>query len=426
MDYIQLQNLEIKLGEFHLRDINLVINEGEYFVILGPTGAGKTVLLESMAGLLSPRRGRVFLGERDITDLPPEQRKVGFVYQDYALFPHLNVAENIGFGLRTSQRSVRRPSLSRHKKKNEHVNRQVEEMGQLLSIDHLLHRDPTTLSGGEQQRVALARALIVNPHLLLLDEPLSALDPGTREGLQRELARVHRELGTTTLQVTHDFEEAVALADRIAVMQEGRIVQVGTPEDIFRRPATPSVARFVGARNVFAGHIEEEVQDGHKSFRVNGLRFAVVTPLSGPAHASLRPEDIILSAESLRSSARNSFPGVVGEIADRGAFLYVTVRINSLAQVPGTCRYASRSAGDLGGTHPSSHPSSRSPHPHPNPRSACPSGIPQGEGTGLGEEGIESPPCFICMITHRSLEEMALEKGSQVHMSFKASAVHVF
>ena len=372
--HLQLRNLEVKLEEFHLRDINLRIAREEYFVILGPTGAGKTVLLETIAGLLSPRRGQVFLDKKDITVLPPEQRGIGFVYQDYALFPHLSVAENIAFGPRTDFGSLRDfRSLLRcgSKKHKDRIQRQVEEMSRLLSIDHLLHRDPKTLSGGEQQRVALARALVVSPQVLLLDEPLSALDPGTREDLQRELGRVHRALGTTSLHVTHDFEEAVALADRIAVMQAGRIVQVGLPEDIFRRPASPFVARFVGARNVFSGQVEAAAQNGHKTFRLNGLQFAVVTTLTGPAHASLRPEDIILSLEPLRSSARNCFRGVVEEITNRTTFLHVKVRVAS-------------------------------------------------------SESSLSPPVFVCMITHRSLKEMALRKGSHVYIAFKASAVHVF
>ncbi|RLD05328.1 MAG: ABC transporter [Chloroflexota bacterium] len=375
MTHIQLQNLEIKLGEFHLRDINLTVEEGEYFVLLGPTGAGKTVLLETIAGLYQPRRGDVILKGEVITQFPPERRGIGFVYQDYALFPHLNVAENIAFGLQLQDfRSLFGDS---RKKKKARLNSQIEEIAQMLSINHLLHRKPKTLSGGEQQRTALARALVVNPQVLLLDEPLSALDPETREDLQRELARIHRELGTTTLHVTHHFEEAVALADRIAVMHQGRIVQVGAPQDIFRRPASPFVARFVGARNIFQGMVTSAGENGHKTFAWDGLEFSVITKLTGPAHVSLRPEDIILSQVSLCSSARNSFPGVVTEIADRGAFIYVTVKISS-------------------------------PSPHP-----------QGKG-------IASSSQFICMITHRSREEMNLREGSEVYVAFKASAVHVF
>lgn len=349
---LQIQNLYVDLKEFHLRGLDLEVATGEYFVVLGPTGAGKTVLLETIAGLFQPHRGSVLLDGVDITATPPEDRRIGFVYQDYALFPHLDVADNIAFGLKLRQRLERQG-----------VERRVTEISQMLSIHHLLHRSISTLSGGERQRVALARALTVEPRILLLDEPLSALDPETREGLQRELSRIHRELNTTALHVTHDFEEAVALADRIAVVHQGRIVQVGTPEDIFRRPANEFVARFVGVRNIFLGRVVEEREAGCRTFQSAGLELAVVTDLVGAGHASVRPEDIVISTERLPSSARNQFQGRVVDIADRGTLIYVTVSV---------------------------------------------------------------PPEFTCVITRRSLEEMALKEEKEVHIAFKASAVHVF
>lgn len=375
---LQLHDLWVDLKEFHLREVELDVAAGEYFVVLGPTGAGKTVLLETIAGLFQPHRGRVLMDDEDITHIPPEDRGIGFVYQDYVLFPHLSVAENIAFGLRLNRhppapfpfnalrRLVRRARPS--KEPNTQVRQNVQEIAQLLSIDHLLHRQPVTLSGGEQQRVALARALVVNPRLLLLDEPLSALDPETREALQRELARVHRELGTTTLHVTHDFEEAVALGDRIAVVHEGRIVQVGSVEDIFRRPADEFVARFVGVRNIFAGYVQPAGVTGvessdFKTFTSRDLELAVTTELTGAVHASIRPEDIIISEGPLHSSARNHFQGRIVDIADRGTLIYITVRI---------------------------------------------------------------PPDVTCIITRRSLEKMALQEDKRVHIAFKAAAVHVF
>ncbi|MEA3377119.1 MAG: ATP-binding cassette domain-containing protein [Chloroflexota bacterium] len=370
---LQLRDLWVDLEEFHLREIELDVAAGEYFVVLGPTGAGKTVLLETIAGLFQPHRGHVFVDGEDITVLPPERRGIGFVYQDYALFPHLNVAENIAFGLRLNgfrsgnspldvvRRLARRTGWSTEAR--EATRHRVEDMSRLLSIDHLLHRYPKTLSGGEQQRVALARALVVEPRLMLLDEPLSALDPETREGLQRELARIHRDLGTTTLHVTHDFEEAIALGDRIAVVREGRVVQVGEPEDIFRRPADEFVARFVGVRNIFPGEIEPTDRDGFRTVSLDGLDVAAVTERTGSIHASLRPEDIVLSLAPLRSSARNCFRGRIVAMADRSTLIHVTVRV---------------------------------------------------------------PPDFTCVITRRSLEEMELREGKEVHIAFKASAVHIF
>jgi len=191
---------------------------------------------------------------------------------------------------------------------------------------------------------------------------LSALDPGMREGLQRELARVHRELGTTTIHVTHDFEEAVALGDRIAVVNEGRVVQVGSPEEIFRRPGSEFVARFVGVRNIFRGEVHPG-DDGYQMLCLDGVEIAVVTGLTGQAHGSVRPEEIVISREPLRSSARNSFRGRIVDITDRGTVVYVTVRV---------------------------------------------------------------PPDFTCIITRRSLEEMELREGLEVYIAFKASAIHIF
>lgn len=347
---VQVRDLWVDLKEFHLRQINLEIAAGEYFVILGPTGAGKTVFLETIAGLHQPHQGHILLNGADVTDVPPERRSIGFVYQDYALFPHLSVAGNIAFGLK----------LRRMGRKA--VEERVAAISRLLSIDHLLHRMPGTLSGGEQQRVALARALVVEPWLLLLDEPLSALDPETREGLQRELARLHQALGTTTIHVTHDFEEAVALGDRIGVVNEGRVVQVGSPEEIFRKPGSEFVARFVGVRNIFRGEIHPG-EDGYRVLSLDGVKIAVVTDLVGQMHASIRPEDIIISREPLRSSARNCFQGRIVNIANKGTVVYVTVRV---------------------------------------------------------------PPDFTCVITRRSLEEMELREGLEVYIAFKASAVHIF
>jgi len=347
---VQVRDLWVDLKEFHLRQINLEIAAGEYFVILGPTGAGKTVFLETIAGLHQPHQGHILLNGADVTDVPPERRGIGFVYQDYALFPHLSVAGNIAFGLK----------LRRMGRKA--VEERVAAISRLLSIDHLLHRMPGTLSGGERQRVALARALVVEPWLLLLDEPLSALDPETREGLQRELARLHQALGTTTIHVTHDFEEAVALGDRIGVVNEGRVVQVGSPEEIFRKPGSEFVARFVGVRNIFRGEIHPG-EDGYRVLSLDGVKIAVVTDLVGQMHASIRPEDIIISREPLRSSARNCFQGRIVNIANKGTVVYVTVRV---------------------------------------------------------------PPDFTCVITRRSLEEMELREGLEVYIAFKASAVHIF
>ncbi len=347
---IEVKDLSVDLGGFLLRDITLDVKDGEYYMILGPTGAGKTVLLESIAGLYPIRGGQIWLNGREITNLEPEKRGIGMVYQDYVLFPHLSVKENVVFGLR-----LRR--LPRHE-----IEATLDWLTELLGISHLLERKPDTLSGGESQKVALARALSVKPEALLLDEPLSALDPETREDIQHELRRVHERLGLTVIHVTHDFEEAVALGDRIAVIGEGRIMQVGTSEQVFRQPNSEFVARFAMSRNIFSG----EVRDGDDEcavIEVGEVGIAVATELRGRYHASIRPEDILISPEPLKSSARNSLRGTISRVDDRGSTLLLTVSV---------------------------------------------------------------PPEFICLVTRRSFEEMELSEGKEVYLTFKASAVHVF
>jgi len=236
---IRLEALRVRAGDFSLAIDDLSIAPGEYVMVLGPTASGKTVLLETIAGLRRPQAGRVWFGDREVTSEAPEGRGTGLVYQDYALFPHLTVAENISFGL-TWRRSQRNQGS------------RVSELAAMLGIGGLLKRYPEGLSGGERQRVALARALAIEPEVLLLDEPLSALDGPTRTDLQRQLAQIHRDLGATVMHVTHDLDEALALGDRMAVLMDGRLSQVGVPEYVTRHPADTDVARLVGLANVFA------------------------------------------------------------------------------------------------------------------------------------------------------------------------------
>jgi ABC-type sugar transport system ATPase subunit len=269
---IRLQELRVRAGAFSLAIADLAIEPGEYLMVLGPTASGKTVLLETVAGLRRPQDGRVWFGDRDVTAEPPERRGAGLVYQDYALFPHLTVGENIGFGLRTRGRAgvgaARGGAASetpgggdatdgaegwggirRRRSADEHA--RVRELAALVGIDGLLARYPEGLSGGERQRVALARALAIEPEVLLLDEPLSALDGPTRLELQGELKRVQRELGATVMHVTHDLDEALVLGDRMAVLVGGELRQVGVPQQVTRFPADAEVARLAGLPNVF-------------------------------------------------------------------------------------------------------------------------------------------------------------------------------
>ncbi|WZL73881.1 ATP-binding cassette domain-containing protein [Clostridiaceae bacterium 35-E11] len=231
---LNVEHVYKTLGKFQLKDVNFQIRKGEYFVILGPTGTGKSVVLETIAGMYKPDCGHIYFHGNILDTLYPEDREIGFVYQDYLLFPHLSVKENIIFGLK------------RKKCSKKEIEEKLCEMVSNFQIQHLLERNPKNLSGGEQQRVAVARALITSPKILLLDEPLSALDPSTKKKFIRMLKNIHEKTESTIIHVTHDFHEAFALADRIAVMKDGTIVQIGTPHEVFSKPNSKFVSNFVG------------------------------------------------------------------------------------------------------------------------------------------------------------------------------------
>jgi molybdopterin-binding protein len=318
---IRIENLSKDLDEFFLQDVSLEIKDGEYFVILGPTGAGKTILLETIAGIYYPDKGRIFLNGRDITNIPPRERNIGMVYQDYTLFPFLTVEENIGFGLK-----MRRIS-------KEEIKRKVDEFTNLIDVSHLLHRYPGTLSGGEQQKVAIARAIITRPSVLLLDEPLSALDRRTQDLLREELKRVHRIEGLTSVHVTHDQTEAMVLADRIAVMMDGRIVQVGTPHDIFNRPLNEDIATFVGVENILEGEIKGK-RDGIAIIDVGDIELnAVSNYRKGEVKIFVRPEDILISKKMQESSARNNIRGKIIKMTNLGAVIHLQLDNGLIASV---------------------------------------------------------------------------------------------
>jgi molybdopterin-binding protein len=305
---IRLENLSVRVGSFHLRDISFEVPQGGYALIIGPTGSGKTTLLEAVAGHAPVRAGRVVMRNEEVTHLPPERRGLGFVYQQYHLFPHLTVRQNIGYGVaRNGSQGTAR----------------VEELAEMLAIQPLLDRPVRGLSGGEQQRVALARALAPRPSILLLDEPFAAVDPTTRLVLRRELRELHDREGITTLQVTHDFDEALRLGDLVAVLADGRIAQSGTPEQVFRYPNSAFVARFVGTGNVLAGEVTRvDPHDRSRSFRgcfrTGPLTLDVVAEREGPMHAVIRPEDIVLSLTARSDSARNHLPGRVARLERTG------------------------------------------------------------------------------------------------------------
>jgi ABC-type sugar transport system ATPase subunit len=235
---LQINNISKKYDDFRLKDINLKVEKGEYFVLLGPSGAGKTILFETIAGLVKPDKGSVFLEGTDITKLAVSQRGVGIVFQDGAVFPHMTVKKNLGYALR-----------SKNRKKHE-LETQVTELSSAVGISHLLHRKPETLSGGELQRVAIARTLAREPHILLLDEPLASLDYQLRQEI-RDLLKNLNNKGLTILHITHDYHEAFYLADKLAIIDHGEVIQTGTPEEVISRPGSRFVAGFIGIRNCF-------------------------------------------------------------------------------------------------------------------------------------------------------------------------------
>lgn len=268
--------------------LSVSVEPGEFFTVLGPSGCGKTTTLMMVAGFTEPDSGRILLDQRDITRLPTHRREIGVVFQNYAMFPHMTVAENVGFSLK--MRDV----------PNDEVRRRV---GQALELVQLTGREadyPRELSGGQQQRVALARALVFQPLLLLLDEPLGALDRMLREDMKLELRRVHSELGTTMIYVTHDQDEALVLSDRIMVMNAGGIAQIGSPQEIYERPATPFVARFIGESNFLDGSIVGVAGDAVTVALDTGgtVRGTSLGRLStgGRAIVAVRPEKIVIAA----------------------------------------------------------------------------------------------------------------------------------
>ncbi len=345
-DELRVENVSKRWKDFELREVTMSIREGEHFIILGPTGVGKTVLLEIIAGILPPDSGRVIFRGENVTDEPPERRGFAYIPQNYSLFPHMTVFSNVAYGLKIRRVPKRE------------IERRVREVAEVLGIDHLLHRKPKTLSGGEQQRVAIARALVVEPPLILMDEPFANLDVQTRERLIEEMKRWRRKLGFTAIHVTHSFEEAISLGDRVGVMLRGRLVQLGTIREVFSKPSSEEVARFLGFENVIEG-----VASGRR-LRVNGLEIELPEEASGRIRVGLRPEDIILSEEPLRSSARNEFRVVVESVEELGPLVRVTLRAGGI-----TLR---------------------------------------------------------AFVTRSSMIELGVGKGKDLYASFKASALHVF
>jgi iron(III) transport system ATP-binding protein len=270
-----------------VRDVELDVQPGELLTLLGPSGCGKTTMLRMIAGFQEPSAGAVFIGERDVTNLPANKRDIGFVFQSYALFPHLTVYENVAYGLRVRDWP------------DKEIRPAVEDVLDLVGLAGFGGRLPNELSGGQQQRVALARAIVIRPRVLLCDEPLSNLDAKLRTEMRGEIEKLHRRLGITTVYVTHDQEEAMAISDRIAVIEGGRIAQVGTAEELYRRPASPFIAGFIGRANLVDGVVRGMI-DGRVMLSMAGEMISVPTEVAiaegTRVAAVLRPEAISIAS----------------------------------------------------------------------------------------------------------------------------------
>ena len=283
MASIDISGLTKTYGSFRAVDaVDLHVNEGEFVIVLGPSGCGKTTTLRMLAGFIEPDGGKVVLGDREITHEPPYRRNIGLVFQNYALFPHLTIFDNVAFGLR------------RRKVDQAEIETRVRDALSLVDLSHLSDRLPRQLSGGQQQRVAIARAIAIRPDILLLDEPLSNLDAKLRLQVREELRKLQKRLGITTILVTHDQEEAMSVGDRLVLMQSGRIEQVGTPEDLYNRPANRFVADFIGRTNFLRGQVDEA-----QGFRTEGgLVLTGALPKADASEVMIRPEAIRLNSDS--------------------------------------------------------------------------------------------------------------------------------
>jgi len=309
--HIEIRGLTKRYGGLLALDaVDLTVNRGELFSLVGSSGCGKTTLLRALAGFVRPDAGQILIGGRDMAPLEPYDRPVNMMFQSYALFPHMSVEDNIAFGLR------------REGLRGADIRRRVGEALELIQMREFARRRPQQLSGGQRQRVALARAVVKRPQVLLLDEPLSALDKKLRESTQFELVNIQERLGITFIMVTHDQEEAMTMSTRIAVMSAGRIVQIGTPSEIYERPGSRFVADFVGSVNLFDAVVLAD-SDGFATLRCDSLSTMLLAPSIGaPIGAALalgiRPERVVLAPAGALPSLQNGFEGRVAGVAFMG------------------------------------------------------------------------------------------------------------
>ena len=319
MAFLEIENLRKSYGaQTVVQNFELAVERGEFVSFLGPSGCGKTTTLRMVAGFETPSAGAIRINDQDVTRLRPNQRNVGMVFQSYALFPNMTVAGNVGFGLRVAKR----PAAE--------IAARVEEMLKLIKLPTLGGRYPYQLSGGQQQRVALARALAIEPQVLLLDEPLSALDAKIRVALREEIRAVQRKLGITTIYVTHDQEEALSMSDRIVVMNEGRVEQIGTPSEIYNFPRTRFVASFVGTLNILRGLVTDAASGriAIDDQEISAARGIVDAKTGEVRSVALRPEAVSLDDAD---GVHNHMHGTIEEVSFLGAIVRIRVRFKENA-----------------------------------------------------------------------------------------------
>ena len=324
---IELKNISMDFdGEVVLRGINLDIHDNEFVTLLGPSGCGKTTTLRIVGGFISPDTGDVFFNGKRINDMPPHKRPVNTVFQKYALFPHLNVFENIAFGLRVK------------KAKNDEIQKKVSEMLELVNLRGFEKRNVSTLSGGQQQRVAIARALVNSPKVLLLDEPLAALDLKLRKDMQNELKNIRQKTGITFIYVTHDQEEALTMSDTIVVMADGKIQQIGTPVDIYNEPENAYVAEFIGESNIIDGVMLDDY-----SVRFAGHTFKCLDTgfdKNEPVDVVVRPEDVDIVPKD-----KGMLVGQVTSVTFKGDYYEIIVDVGGFKWMVETSDYADNEIG---------------------------------------------------------------------------------
>ncbi len=347
MTVLELSHVTKRFGDFTaVSDVSLAVDKGQILSLLGPSGCGKTTTLRMISGFDEPNEGSVFISGQDMKGTRPYERNVGLLFQDYALFPHMTVVQNVAYGLKNRGYEKRK------------IPARVKEMLELVKLTGLEDRRPAQLSGGQQQRVALARALAISPEVVLLDEPLSALDAKLRQELRIELKEILSAVGTTTIVVTHDQEEAMSLGDSVIVMSRGRIMQQGQPTEIYADPKTKFVAEFIGRSNWFTGHLGNRVAEGICEFTTSeGLKILVPEPNGAPAGSNafeicIRPERIDTEAGDMARAADgpvNRLSGTVCDIAHLGADIHLVIEIEGGRRITATEQYlgqALEQAGD--------------------------------------------------------------------------------